>query len=112
MPVPKIAFPSIVRTPSFPEGLPQDLNDCVVEQVRTLYAKHGPAAFAMPKDAAAAHEAGHAIVGTHEGLAITGVKIFSRQVPLLAKHGPAFAMARLGGQTPARALRTISAILG
>ena len=49
--------------------------------------RHGLAAFTMPRDAALAHEAGHAIVGAHEGFAVRSVTIFSRSVSGLEAWG-------------------------
>jgi hypothetical protein len=43
--------------------------------------KHGLTAFEMTREAAIAHETGHAIVGTCEGLTIRRVTIFARAVP-------------------------------
>jgi hypothetical protein len=47
----------------------------VTAAVRAVLGEHGPAAFAMPRDAAIAHETAHAIVGAHEGLKIRSVRI-------------------------------------
>jgi hypothetical protein len=60
------------------------LLDGIEDTARGILAKHGIAAFEMTKKAAAFHEAGHAIVGTHEGMRIKSVSIESRSMPGVA----------------------------
>jgi hypothetical protein len=64
-----------------PQGTPPKLFGCIENTVRDAFNQHGISAFAMPRDAAMAHEAGHAIVGTHEGVLYRSVSIESRSVP-------------------------------
>ena len=75
-----------------------------------LSRQHGLAAFTMPRDAALAHEAGHAIVGAHEGFAVRRVTVFSRSVSGVEAWGGFCAEA--GGRGPpgrTRAQTTICA---
>jgi hypothetical protein len=62
---------------NFPPGAITGLEN----SIRKAFEQHGLEAFAAPKEAAVAHEVGHAIVGTHEGLTIRQVKISSRSTP-------------------------------
>jgi hypothetical protein len=47
------------------------------QEIERLLASEGPHAFELPRSAAIAHETGHAIVGTHEGIAISAVRVWS-----------------------------------
>jgi hypothetical protein len=59
--------------------LPRGIPVADVEKViRKVLEEHGPSAFEMPREAALAHEAGHAIVGTHEGFSIRSLTISSQ----------------------------------
>src|SRR5437868_1563567 len=69
-------------TLSLPQGAPPELIAAINDAARDRLARHGGAAFAASREAAAAHEAGHAIVGTHEGIAIRRIKIDSRSDPM------------------------------
>jgi hypothetical protein len=64
-----------------PQGTPPKLFGCIENTVRDAFNQHGISAFAMPREAALAHECGHAIVGTHEGVLYRSVTIESRMVP-------------------------------
>jgi hypothetical protein len=64
-----------------PQGSPPELTAAIARAVRNALVRHGPSAFASTREAALAHEAGHAIVGTHEGLRVRAVTIFSQEVP-------------------------------
>jgi hypothetical protein len=55
------------------------LTVAVENAIRGVLGQHGPSAFAAPQEAAVAHEAGHAVVATHEGLVIESLSVFSRQ---------------------------------
>jgi hypothetical protein len=65
--------------------LPPEVDTDVIEdierEVRRLLASEGLRAFEMLRSAAIAHEAGHAIVGRHEGLAIVQVEVFKCSGP-------------------------------
>jgi hypothetical protein len=50
--------------------------------VANIFDEHGPRAFEQPRSAAIAHESSHAIVGTHDGLRVERVRIWSRPDPL------------------------------
>jgi hypothetical protein len=63
-----------------PEGTPPELTQAIQDATRKTLARDGIAAFTMPRHAAVAHEAGHAIVGAHEGFAIRRLTVFSRPV--------------------------------
>jgi hypothetical protein len=54
---------------------PTELARAITGAIRKVLDQHGLAAFAMPRDAAIAHETAHAIVGAHEGLKIRSVRI-------------------------------------
>src|SRR5262249_15592715 len=64
-----------------PQGAPPEFVRCIENAVRETLNKHGHSAFSMPRVAAIAHEAGHAIVAAHEGQIFRSVKIESRLVP-------------------------------
>src|SRR5262245_48258520 len=53
----------------------------IVDATRRALDRHGVSAFEMSREAAVAHEVGHTIVATHEGLIIQSVRIFSRPMP-------------------------------
>ncbi len=63
-----------------PEGTPPQLTQAIQDATRKTLARDGIAAFTMPRHAAVAHEAGHAVVGAHEGFAVRRVTVFSRPV--------------------------------
>ena len=54
------------------------VTECITNKALELLAAEGMQAFDMSRSAALAHETGHAIVGTHEGLTILEVKVFER----------------------------------
>jgi hypothetical protein len=54
------------------------VHDCITQAAQEILASEGMQAFEMPKSAALAHEVGHCIVGTHEGLCIVEVRVFER----------------------------------
>jgi hypothetical protein len=64
-----------------PQGTPPELIDAIKDGIRDILNEHGLTAFEMSREAALAHEAGHAIVGAHDGLIIRRVTISSRHVP-------------------------------
>jgi hypothetical protein len=68
---------------TFPEGCPLELKDIVENATRNVFQRHGAPAFQALREAAIAHEVGHAIVGTHEGLTVKSVRVFFRKMPLL-----------------------------
>jgi hypothetical protein len=63
---------------TLPEGSPPELIAVIENAVRDVFQRHGPGAFWAPREAAIVHEVGHTIVGTHEGLTIQSVRVFSR----------------------------------
>jgi hypothetical protein len=68
---------SSVVLASLPQGTPPELMAVIEGAALKAYYEHGAAAFAAPREAAAAHEAGHAIVGTAEGFRIREIQIQS-----------------------------------
>lgn len=64
---------------------PPALLATIGDAVHNTLNEHGLDAFAMLRNAALAHEIGHAIVGTHEGLIIRKVSIFAREVRLFGQ---------------------------
>jgi hypothetical protein len=68
-----------------PKGTPPELLTAIGDAARDALDRHGLSAFIAPREAALAHEAGHAIVGAHEGLAIRAVTICSRSVALVGR---------------------------
>jgi hypothetical protein len=46
-----------------------------------MFNKHGPSTFTASREAALAREAGHLIVGAHEGVPFRSATIVSRSVP-------------------------------
>jgi hypothetical protein len=68
-----------------PKGTPPELIDAIEDATRKTLNQHGLSAFEMSREAAIAHEAGHTIVATHEGLNIESVRIFFRSAPLFGK---------------------------
>jgi hypothetical protein len=63
----------------FPFGqVPPEFFTSIENATRKVFAQHGASAFTAPKNAAVAHECGHAVVGTHQGLTITSVSVFQR----------------------------------
>lgn len=63
---------------TFPFNPPPLLIKTYQGAIRDALRKHGAAAFAAPREAAIAHEAGHAIVGAHEGFDIRSISIVLR----------------------------------
>jgi|tagenome__1003787_1003787.scaffolds.fasta_scaffold20982690_4 hypothetical protein len=63
---------------ALPQGAPPELITAIEDAARNRLDHLGLAAFAMPRRAAVAHEAGHAIVGAHEGIPVRRVTVFSR----------------------------------
>jgi hypothetical protein len=70
---------------TLPQGTPPELIAAIEDEARDTFVRHGPSAFVAPREAAIAHEVGHTIVGTHEGLVIESVRIFSRSAPPFGK---------------------------
>src|SRR5262249_13215818 len=64
------------------KGTPPELIAAIEDAARDALARHGVSAFEMLREAAIAHEVGHAIVMTHEGLTVQSVRIFFRPMPL------------------------------
>jgi hypothetical protein len=64
-----------------PKGTPPALVAAIAKAARNALDQHGPSAFAASREAAIAHEVGHAIVGAHEGFTIRQLTISSRSVP-------------------------------
>jgi hypothetical protein len=60
-----------------PQGTPPAIIAHLEEVVRDTFDRHGPGAFEASRHAALVHEVGHAIVGTHEGISIRQIAIFS-----------------------------------
>jgi hypothetical protein len=60
-----------------PQGTPREFTTALENAIRDTLQSHGPSAFEATRGSAIAHEVGHTIVGTHEGYAIRGVKIFT-----------------------------------
>lgn len=65
---------------ALPQGTPPELVKAINDNVRETFGRHGLAAFTMPRNAALAHEAGHAVVAAHEGMTIRQVTVFSRSM--------------------------------
>ena len=63
-----------------PQGTPPAVMTGSGTPVRSALDRHGLSAFMMPRNAALAHKARHAVVATHEGGTIRGVTIFSRSM--------------------------------
>jgi len=68
-----------------PAGFPHELLGAIENKARDLLTRHGVSAFAAPRAAAAAHETGHAIVGTHEGFRIRRITLSSRSAPIIGE---------------------------
>ena len=68
-------------SPAFPKDAPPELITAVENAALNALDRHGVSAFAAPREAAIAHEASHAIVGTHEGLRIRQISIYSQAMP-------------------------------
>jgi hypothetical protein len=66
---------------NLPPEIRTDVIEDIAREARRLLASEGLRAFEMPRSAAIAHEAGHAIVGRHEGLTIVQVELFKRSGP-------------------------------
>jgi hypothetical protein len=69
--------------PNLPHGTPPQLVAAIEGAAYRAFSRHGRSAFEAPRNAAIAHEVGHAIVGAHEGFTIRAVAVFSRSVPSL-----------------------------
>jgi|SRR5215831_19433498 len=61
-----------------PKGFPPETIAAIEHAAPDTFLRHGPSAFEAPREVAIPHEAGHAIIGTHEGLIIQSVCIFRR----------------------------------
>jgi hypothetical protein len=61
-----------------PSSAPPELIDVIEDAALRKFHQHGADAFAAPREAAIAHEVGHAVVATHEGMTIESVRIFAR----------------------------------
>jgi hypothetical protein len=74
---------------SIPNVLPKDSPPLLVTSfenaVRNTFERHGASAFAAPREAAIAHEVGHAIVGTHERIKIRQITICAKTMPGLGE---------------------------
>jgi hypothetical protein len=66
---------------TMPHGTPPVLITVIEDAARSAFDRHGLKAFVSSREATIAHETGHAIVATHEGLAVRSVSVFSRSVP-------------------------------
>jgi hypothetical protein len=64
-----------------PPEIRTDVIEDIAREARRLLATEGLRSFEMPRSAAIAHEAGHAIVGRHQGLTIVRVEVFKRSGP-------------------------------
>jgi hypothetical protein len=60
------------------KGVPPELVAAIEDAAQHTFHEHGAEAFAAPREAASAHEAGHAVVMTYEGLTVDSVRIFPR----------------------------------
>jgi hypothetical protein len=82
-------FESWDRNPQISIGLvkeaPAEFFEAIRDATLRAFHEHGAAAFAAPRRAAAAHEAGHAIVGTAEGLRIRSLTVFPQSAPGLGE---------------------------
>lgn len=70
---------STAQAASLPRGTPPELVAAIEAAAVNAFREHGATAFAAPREAAAVHEAGHAVMMTHEGLTVESVRIFSRE---------------------------------
>jgi hypothetical protein len=66
---------------TLPQGSPPELITAIADAICGTLQRHGATAFAAPREAALAHEVGHAIVGAHEGLTIRSVSICAHDTP-------------------------------
>ena len=66
---------------TLPQDTPPALITAIEDEAHSVFDRHGLAAFMMPREAAVAHETGHAIIAAHEGLTVRSVTVFSRSVP-------------------------------
>jgi hypothetical protein len=66
---------------NLPKGAPPELISAIEDAVRGVLTRHGMSAFEMSREAAIAHEAGHVIVGAHEGFTVQSARIFFRSMP-------------------------------
>jgi hypothetical protein len=69
-------------SPVLPHHCPPELIASIELNISHVLNRHGVSAFEAPREAAIAHEVGHAIVGAHEGLAIKQISIYSQMSPL------------------------------
>jgi hypothetical protein len=65
---------------NLPIGTPPELVAAIADYTRDIFDRHGMSAFIAPREAAVAHEVGHAIVGAHEGFSIREITLYSRTV--------------------------------
>jgi hypothetical protein len=63
---------------NLPKGVPPGLITAIEDATHETFDSHGLAAFEMSRDAALAHETGHTVVATAEGLTVQSVCIFAR----------------------------------
>lgn len=66
---------------SLPQDAPPELAAAIADAISDIFDRHGAAAFAAPREAAVAHEVGHAIVGTHEGFQIRELRVYQQKMP-------------------------------
>jgi len=64
-----------------PKGFPPETIAAIEHAARDTFVRHGVSAFQMSREAAISHEAGHAVVGAHEGVNFQSIRIFSRSMP-------------------------------
>ncbi len=57
---------------------PAEVRYKIAAGIKEIIETEGPAAFESPKEAAAIHEAAHAIVGEHEGVPVHKIWIFQK----------------------------------
>jgi len=75
-------YPADIVLPILPMGTPPQLSAAIADGINGVLHRHGVSAFIATRNAAIAHEAAHAIVGTHEGFTIREITIYSRSTPL------------------------------
>jgi hypothetical protein len=75
------AGPTLPADLMLPQDTPPQLISAIADAACSAYHKHGAAAFAAPREAAIAHEVGHAIVGAAQGFRIRKLIVFPRTAP-------------------------------
>jgi hypothetical protein len=73
--------PQEFTSPVLPKNSSPELITAIEDATRQIFDLHGASAFEASRDAAIAHEVGHAIIGTHEGFKIRQISIYSQAVP-------------------------------